>query len=166
MPGLEDTYHWALMVGPRPKRNRMVEDWSIRFHAKQSLERVDPKLPIQSVWQYEEAPWAACKHNILLARIGVAKINDAARLREVFESVPLRPDVVGWNCVSWVKEALAAADMDDRALGDRVLSWEKVRNVAMHYVATKTGCGRYEVSGPLSNYTPTWDILVDKEVTA
>lgn len=71
--------------------------------------------------------------SMLLVRIMVGKVKSMSRLRSIFESTPVRPEVEGWNCVAWVREALLAAIRDSRAMGTSASDWESVRDTAMWY---------------------------------
>ncbi|KAI0426084.1 hypothetical protein F5Y09DRAFT_334430 [Xylaria sp. FL1042] len=120
MPGLEDTYHWALIVGPK------TESENSRG----------------SVWEYEERTISMATTSMLLVRIMVGK-----------------PEIPGWNCVEWVREAFLAAIQDGKALGTSASDWESVRDV-MWYIEDKKAKHRFDGT---VQYDPskaaTWDML-------
>ncbi|KAJ5780060.1 hypothetical protein N7457_005220 [Penicillium paradoxum] len=60
----------------------------------------------------------------------VGKVADGNRLVKILRNTPIRQGQPGWNCVSWVKEALEMLKDDSKALGTSVVAWEKVRNGA------------------------------------
>lgn len=62
---------------------------------------------LQASWQFEEVDIWMLPVDMLLARIVVAKVLDRDRVASVLGSTPIRMGVEGWNCVAWVKEALA-----------------------------------------------------------
>lgn len=132
------------------------------YHVKDKLViEADPKVA-SSVWEY------SVEHNrssMLLVRIMVAKICDISRLERVLRSVPLRGDKDGWNCVSWIREALLLASLEPGVLGTHMKDWEEIRQKAMSYVDQKKtshqfdGLGQFDASKP-----PTWDMLQDREL--
>ncbi|KAI0389309.1 hypothetical protein F5Y17DRAFT_462871 [Xylariaceae sp. FL0594] len=136
MPGGEDKYHWGLISETR-----------------------------QEVWIYEEIDVKMRASSLILARILVGKVKDMSKLRAVFERTQVRPEVEGWNCVSWVKEALTAAFQDGKALGTNAGSWESVRDFAMQYVAEKKAKHRYDGQVQFNReQVATWDLLEGREL--
>ncbi|KAK8103192.1 hypothetical protein PG984_016338 [Apiospora sp. TS-2023a] len=102
---------------------------------------------------------------MLLIRIVVGKIKDMNRLRAILDRTPLRPEVKGWNCVEWVREALLAAAHDGKALGTCASDWKSVRDTAMGFVERKKASHRFDGS---QSYDPTkaatWDMLAKVEL--
>ncbi|OHE90607.1 hypothetical protein CORC01_14091 [Colletotrichum orchidophilum] len=162
MPGLEDTYHWAIIVGPKSESSTSRGS---RFHAKEKLRFVGNPPVAQSVWQYEELDIPMVPTSMLLVRIMVGKVKNMNRLRSIFQRTPVRPDIEGWNCVGWVKEALLTAMQDGRALGTSAGGWQEVRDTAMFYVESKKEVHRFD--GTIY-YDPaqvaTWDMLEGTEL--
>ncbi|KAK1960987.1 hypothetical protein LY78DRAFT_589696 [Colletotrichum sublineola] len=162
MPGLEDTYHWAFIVGPKSESGTSQ---GFRFHAKERLSFVGNPPVAQSVWQYEETEILMAPSSMLLVRIMVGKVKSIDRLRSIFERTPVRPEIDGWNCVAWVKEALLAAIQDSRALGTSAGGWQEVRDTAMLYVKRKKEAHRFDGT---VYYDPTqaatWDMLSGVEL--
>ena len=101
--------------------------------------------------------------SMLLIRIVVGKVKDMSRLRAIFEGTPVRPEVEGWNCVEWVKEALLTAIKDGKALGTSAGDWKSVRDTAMWYVESKKAAGRFR-SPQDESKPPTWDMLGNAEL--
>lgn len=103
-----------------------------------------------------------------LTRLCIAKIVDAERLREVLASVPVRPEVPGWTCKAWVKEALETLKPLQEAgdvLGKAVLDWETVHDAAITYTKRKTEEGRFSRQGAWDLTTvATWDQLTNREI--
>ncbi|KND86259.1 hypothetical protein TOPH_09113 [Tolypocladium ophioglossoides CBS 100239] len=160
MPGREDKYHWAFIIGPK---NETPHSQGQLSHVKDSLSFAgNPPTP-QPVWQYEDREILMAPTARLLVRILVGKVKSKSRLESVFKNTPVRPETHGWNCVEWVKEALESAGQDDRALGTAVTDWQSVRDTAMWYVDCKHEAGRFgEHYDP--NRAPTWDIIDGKEL--
>ncbi|KAF4983840.1 hypothetical protein FZEAL_846 [Fusarium zealandicum] len=157
MPRLEDTYHWALIVGPKKESEN---SHGKRFHAKESLGLVGSPPTVHPVWQYEELDIGMAPTSMLLVRVVVGRVKSMSRLRSAFESVPVRGHVENWNCVEWVKEALLCAIQDGGALGASVKHWEPVRDAAMWYVKAKTTAHRFDGTGHYDlAKVPTWDML-------
>ncbi|KAK8862823.1 hypothetical protein PGQ11_009058 [Apiospora arundinis] len=74
----------------------------------------------QSVWKYEVLEVPMAPTSMQLIRILVGKVKNMSRLRAILDATPVRPEVRGWNCVEWVREALSAAIRDGQALGTSV----------------------------------------------
>ncbi|KAH8723970.1 hypothetical protein GQ44DRAFT_655675, partial [Phaeosphaeriaceae sp. PMI808] len=98
MSTLEDTYHWALIIGPK---NESIEGRGWRFHVKEGL-KPDGTLG----WLFEEKEIPLVATQMLLVRICVAKIEKDDRIKTILRGVPTREGLQGWNYVYWVKEAL------------------------------------------------------------
>lgn len=121
--------------------------------------------PGESKWSYQELDIPLTAINMLLVRITVAKILE--RVREILQSVPLRPDEKGWNCVGWVKEALEMLGEDDKALGTRAILWETVRDTAPSYCDGKKEAHRFDgkAQPPVdTTWAPTFSLTSGKEV--
>ncbi|EQL02867.1 hypothetical protein G6O67_003290 [Ophiocordyceps sinensis] len=162
MPGLEDTYHWALVVGPKKESRNNIGSV---FNAKERLTIAGDPPALRSVWEYEERDAAAGTTSMLLVRVLVAKVRDVRRLRDIFEATPLRPDTHGWNCVAWVREALVAAMDDGRALGTCARDWKSVRNTAMWYIRVKKAVHRFDGSVSFDpDKVATWNMLERSEI--
>ncbi|KAI1084875.1 hypothetical protein F5B20DRAFT_576193 [Whalleya microplaca] len=101
----------------------------------------------------------------LLVRIMICKVESMRGLRSVFEHTPTRPNDEGWNCVVWVKDALANVEKNGKALGTSVTNWEQIRDKAMEYCQQKTDERRFSSGGSYnSRQAPTWDLLQDREL--
>lgn len=94
----------------------------------------------------------------------VAKIEDGNRLAGTLRTTPIRSDVAGWNCVSWVQEALQRVKADGKAVGTSVLDWETVRNESMAYCQRKKDQHRFDDQREFdSHLPPTYDLIKRKE---
>ena len=79
--------------------------------------------------------------------------------------VPIRDNVEGWNCVSWVAEVLQLLNADGKALGTRKLGWVNVRNAAMTYVQQKKEEHRFDGKGSFDqSKVATYNLLEQKEI--
>lgn len=103
---------------------------------------------------------------MLLIRVVVGKVEDAARLDLILRQVPVREDDVGWNCVTWVRDALTALEKDGKALGTSQTNWNKVRQVAMTYCEQKKKRGRFQPGDYDPRKVPTYDLMDQKETVA
>lgn len=154
--------HWAFIVGPKSESS---SSRGYRFHAKERLSFVGIPPVSQSVWQYEEMEIPMAPTSMLLVRIVVGKVKSMNRLRSIFKDTPVRPEVTGWNCVGWVKEALLAAMQDNRALGTSASGWQEVRDTAMSYVESKKAAHRFDGTVYYDPFqAPTWDLLAGVEL--
>ncbi|KAK8098282.1 uncharacterized protein PG998_013768 [Apiospora kogelbergensis] len=115
------------------------------------------------MWQYEEIEATMAPVNGLLARVMIAKVNEKHRVQAILRGIPTRPDVHGWNCVGWVKEAIEALTSDPQALGSSRADWTTVRDTAMRYIEEKHAEERFGRNFD-STDIPTWDLTVGKEV--
>ncbi len=130
----------------------------MRYHAKNS--------PIHG-WVYEEAPLANVKSiNNLLARILIAKIEDEARLVDIFRNTPIVQNNPDWRCRTWVADALSKIIADGRAVGTSQLDWGEIEKLARDYVARKTAQGRYAGGGRYDAAEPTWNLIDGEELIA
>ncbi|TKA64707.1 hypothetical protein B0A55_10094 [Friedmanniomyces simplex] len=159
MPGLEDKYHWAIIVGPKII---VPESEGRRFHAREKMTPVDET--IKWIWGFEECTTTMDPTQMILARVLIGKIANTKRLESVLRSTPVRAAKPGWNCVEWVKEALQGLNEDGKALGTSVMDWESVRDAAMGYVASKIAQHRFDRKGTFDMLkVATWDLLEGKE---
>lgn len=152
-------YHWSFIVGPKDEPGSK----GTKFHVKNFVGSQNGV--VGSMWQYEESGVPMAPVNGLLVRVVVAKVNDKDRLQVIFRGIPTRPDVQGWNCVGWVKEAMEALASDPQALGTSRTDWTTVRNTTMRYVEEKHAEGRFGRKFD-STKIPTWDLMVGREVVA
>nr|POE56791.1 hypothetical protein CFP56_33763 [Quercus suber] len=159
MPGLEDKYHWALIVGPKVENERSQ---GTRYHAKEGVAIIDGES--RSVWTFERRSASMAPTAMILVRVMIGKVADNLRLESVLESTPVRQGHPTWNCVGWVKEAIEVLERDRRVLGTAVTSWEPIRDTAMRYVEKKKAQHRFDGQGNFdSSKVPTWDMLEDRE---
>lgn len=156
------SYHWALLTGPKTEGRDARGN---RFHVKEKLTNVGGHL--QRIWKYEKRTIGTAATAMILVRITVAKVKDRDRLKSIFNRVPVRSDNPEWNCVEWVKEALANLQADGRALGTSCLDWETIRDTAMWYVQSKEADHRFDGQALPGQFdteqVPTWDLLVQVE---
>ncbi|KAJ8106068.1 hypothetical protein ONZ43_g7188 [Nemania bipapillata] len=163
MPGREDTYHWALLVGPKVEPEKGLGQ-GIRFHAREKINVSDS--PNGFVWGYDEESIELSPTGMLLCRVIIGKVEDIDRLRSIFQRTPIRADTPGWNCVEWVKEAVESAMQDGKALAACAESWSKVRDAAMWYVEKKKADHRFDGTKVYNyNRAATWDLLENSEKT-
>ncbi|KAH8163620.1 hypothetical protein CIB48_g4622 [Xylaria polymorpha] len=154
MPGLEDTYHWALMVGPKIETEGKR---GTRHHAKETITANGVQ------WIYEKKDVSLAPTSMQLVRVMVGKVEDKHRLESVLRRVPIRAGTLGWNCVGWVQEALQELERDGKALGTSVTAWQSVRDIAMWYCGHKLSEGRFTAEKYNPQKCPTYDIIEGKE---
>ncbi|KAL2811547.1 hypothetical protein BDW59DRAFT_177083 [Aspergillus cavernicola] len=157
MPGKEDTYHWALIIGPKVE---VEGGMGVRYHAKEK-----PKLGGGSEWFFEERECPLAPTSMLLVRITIGKVADTSRSVDILRNTPIRQGQPGWNCVSWVKEALEGLNADTKSLGTNVTEWSRVRNAAMDYCQRKKDQHRFDGQGNFDmRRVPTYDLMEQKEI--
>ncbi|KAJ0414784.1 hypothetical protein BJY00DRAFT_305322 [Aspergillus carlsbadensis] len=147
MPGKEDTYHWAFIIGPKVEPQGGT---GVRYHAKER-----PTLGGGSERYFEQLECTLAQTSMLLVRVVIAKVMDRSRVADIFRSTPIRQGQPGWNCVSG----------DSRALGTNVTDWAKVRNQAMAYCQQKKDQHRFDGRGNFDmGKVPTFDLMEMKEI--
>ncbi|KAL6228699.1 hypothetical protein BDW75DRAFT_250907 [Aspergillus navahoensis] len=156
MPGKEDTYHWALIIGPK---NEAQGKTGVRYHARE-IQKVDGG----SAWFFEERECLLTPTSMLRVRVMVSKVADGNRLAQILRKIPIRQNLQGWNCVAWVKEALESLNADGTALCTTV-DWETVRTETMEYCQKKTDQNRFDGQGSFDlTKAPTYDSVKRKEI--
>ncbi|PYH80094.1 hypothetical protein BO82DRAFT_366312 [Aspergillus uvarum CBS 121591] len=129
-------YHWALHIGPK---HSTAQSLGVRYHAKERL-TVEGK----SEFIFEESEVSP---QMVLVCVAVAKILNKDRTVNILRDTAIGQDSPGWNCVSWVQEALHALNVDSRALGARIPDWERVRDAVMVYCQRKKDQHRFNGKG-------------------
>ncbi|KAL2846398.1 hypothetical protein BJY01DRAFT_263348 [Aspergillus pseudoustus] len=147
MPGKEDTYHWALIVGPKnesPGKNGSGGG---------------------SEWFFKERECPLTPTSMLLVRVKVGKVGDRNRLVNILQTTPIRQEQVGRNCVGWVEGALRRLKADGSALGTSAIDWETVRTQAMGYCQRKKDQHRFDGQASFDmTKAPTYDLIERKEI--
>ncbi|PWY69035.1 hypothetical protein BO94DRAFT_540166 [Aspergillus sclerotioniger CBS 115572] len=159
MPGLEDTYHWAHMVGPKIEGGEKTT--GVLYHAREK-----PKAGGAPgfEWSFENRSCSLAPTNMLLVRVMIGKVTDSSRLTEILCSTPVRGGQPGWNCISWIREALERIRADKKALGTSVTEWDTIRNAAMTYCQQKKDQHRFDGQGNFNmSKAPTYDLMQQKE---
>lgn len=164
-------FHWALLVGPKSETN---DARGVRYHAKEQMTVVNGLL--KSVWQFEERDINMAPSAMILVRILVGKVKNRDRVAAILRSIPIRGEHAGWNCVSWVQEALQAlqqrqiSQQDIFERSSYQLDWHTVSQCAMVYVAQKAAAHRFDGQAAAGTYdnrkVATWDLLKNKEQIA
>ncbi|OJZ82151.1 hypothetical protein ASPFODRAFT_64201 [Aspergillus luchuensis CBS 106.47] len=158
MPGKEDTYHWALIVGPKIEGQGKT---GVRYHAREKMKTGG------SEWVFEERECSLAPTNMLLVRVIVGKVTNKDSLVQILRSTPIRQNQAGWNCVAWVREALQRLRADGTALGTSVIEWETVRAAAMSYCQKKKDQHRFDGQGNFDlRKAPTYDLIEQRETMA
>lgn len=157
MRELEDTYHWALMIGPKVEK---PEKEGVRYHAKE-------KATSDGIhWEFEKRPVSLRPTSMLLVRILIGKVDDSARLDTILQQAPVKDGTKDWNCVIWLKDALELVGNDKKALGTSVLVWDTIRKTAMDYCNQKKADGRFTSAKYDPAKVPTYDLLELKETAS
>ena len=131
----------------------------MRYHAKNAL-AAGGATP----WVYEARDCTLEATSMQLVRILIGKVEKKDRLESVMSSVPIVQDDEEWNCVIWVKEAMARLKADGKAMGTSQLEWQTVRDAAMSYVQQKKDQHRFDGRGNFNTSSPaTYDLLDGKE---
>lgn len=132
MPGKEDAYYWALLIGPK---NENKSSQGIKCHAKTIItfdDSIKGKETAIMTFQYEERKiWLTAVDSILV-RLVLAKVVETDRLLDVLRGTRVKKhgDAGGWNCVHWTRDALERLMEEDGVLGARVLDWVSLTGTA------------------------------------
>lgn len=81
---------------------------------------------------------------MLLFRVCIRKVNNGSKVESILRAVPVKGDVEGWNCVSWVMEALYLLSQDRGAMGTSKLEWKTVQPFVMRYAQPKKNQHRFD----------------------
>ncbi|KIW76986.1 hypothetical protein Z517_09430 [Fonsecaea pedrosoi CBS 271.37] len=125
---LEDTYHWAFMIGPKVEE---PDKDGVRYRAKNKVTQDGIH------WEFEKGTVPLRPTNMLLVRVLIGKVDDLSRLDAILCRTPVKDGAKDWNCVAWLKDALELVGKDKAALGTSVIPWDTVRKAAMEYCNQK-----------------------------
>lgn len=149
-----DRYHWAFIFGPKEEKDGTQ---GVRYHA---MNRVDK-------WVFEERSTSLEATNMLLVRVMIGKVVDSEGLKGVMRSIQVKNNDPAWNCVIWVKEALAKL-AGGKTMGTSQLDWQTVRDTVMKYVEDKKAQHRFDGKAPKGQFdtrrAATFDLLTGKEM--
>lgn len=149
------THHWALLAGPgtggESGRGR-------RYHVKK---RATDEGTF--VWFYEGIDIPLQATNMLDIHIAIAKIHDPVRLEAVLKVVPVNQADEKWDCITWLKNALAALDSSG-CLETKCPHWDLIERTALQYMKSKLAVRRPD--GRVSNdaKVTTYDLMEEKEI--
>lgn len=133
MPGREDKYHWALLIGPKYETK---SSQGTKCHTKDIITFDDSikgkEIAILS-FEFEERQIWMTAIDMILIRIVIAKVVNTERVLHVLRGTRVKKhgDAGGWNSVHWTKEALERLTREDGLLGASELDWETVRHTAL-----------------------------------
>ncbi|KAG5934334.1 hypothetical protein E4U60_003935 [Claviceps pazoutovae] len=171
MPGGEDDYNWAFIVGPKSEGNNAQ---GVRHRAKEVVEVSCGEF--RSFWDYEERETSMAPSAMIMVRILIGKVKRRGKLAAVLRTVPLRAEKKpGWNGVHWIHEALLAlmrwnnVDDDIFERSGYELDWDTIKDQALSYVARKRAEHRFDGKAKPGTYdstkVPTWNLLKNVEET-
>ncbi|KAH0370273.1 hypothetical protein KCU65_g2695, partial [Aureobasidium melanogenum] len=156
MPGKEDTYHWALLVGPKSDK---ADDEGVQYHAREHITHEG-----RSAWVFEDKSTTMAPMQMILIRVMIGKVEYTDRLAQLLRRIPIRQKQQGWNCVLWIKEALSELQAATDVMGTSVLEWEAVRNTAISYCQQKRDEHRFDGTVKVdTSQIPTFDLIQGKE---
>ncbi|KAM3419086.1 hypothetical protein BST61_g5037 [Cercospora zeina] len=168
MPGKEDKYHWAFLIGPK---HETKSSQGTRCHAKDSsiIEETKGKSRIRTEYQFEERKLWLTAVDSFVVRIVLGKVMDEERLLDVLRGTRVKKhsDAGGWNDVSWTKHVLDRLAREDGILGASVTDWETVRHSALWYIEEKRAQHRFDgkaVGTFDKTKVPTWNLVHDIEL--
>lgn len=131
----------------------------MRYHAKERITG-----PGTSSWLFEERETTLAATSMLLVRVLIAKVEKKDQLETILRNTPIREDVVGWNCVGWVQEALQRLHANGEVLGTSITEWTVIRDTAMHYCQQKKDEHRFDGQGDFDmTKAATYDLILRKE---
>ncbi|KAF2750088.1 hypothetical protein M011DRAFT_374293, partial [Sporormia fimetaria CBS 119925] len=154
--GSSDTYHWALLVGPKEE---VESGTGMRYHAK-----TKPDGTVKGKWYFDEREIPLEATQMLLVRVMITKIEKKDRVVSILRSTPVKQGVPTWTCKSWVQDALRNLEADGKALGTGVTDWDTVREAAIEYCQQKKAAHRFD--GKVhwdTKKAATYDLLEKRE---
>jgi len=143
-----DRYHWAFIFGPKEEKDGTQ---GVRYHAIN-----------------QERSTSLEATNMLLVRVMIGKVVDSEGLKGVMRNIQIKNNDPAWNCVIWIKEALAKL-AGGKTMGTSQLDWQTVRDTVMTYVEDKKAQHRFDGKVPKGQFdtrrAATFDLLTGKEMT-
>jgi hypothetical protein len=162
-----DSFHWALLVGPRSSAR---SDPGTRYHVLHTDNAVHPFL-------YEETEISTSTSHIPLVRITIAKVRSPDRLTALLRSLPIPLPENLETCLTWTRNAftLLMSDKGDSASKSACLStylkptdWDSVESRARKYLKKKRDVRRFDADHPGpwdSESVSTWNFWENRETT-
>jgi hypothetical protein len=145
-----------LLAGPKTEESGTN---GTRYHAKERMAAGGI-----SEWAFEERTASMMPTQMILTRVLVAKVENMERLAQLLRQIPIRQGQEGWNCVSWVQEALSELGKSKKIVGTSAVEWNAVRDAAMDYVQRKKAQHRFDGEGSFdTSHVPTFDLIQKKE---
>ncbi|KAF2211560.1 hypothetical protein CERZMDRAFT_112626 [Cercospora zeae-maydis SCOH1-5] len=168
MPGKEDKYHWAFLIGPK---HETTSSQGTKCHAKDNaiIEEIKGKIHIRTEYQFEERKVWLTAVDMIVVRILLGKVHDKEKLLDVLRGTRVKKhgDAGGWNDVSWTKDVLDRLANEDDVLGASVTDWETVRHSALWYIEEKRAQHRFDgkaIGTFDKTKVPTWNLVHDIEL--
>lgn len=159
------TYHYALLVCPKHESvDSQVLD-ARKYHCKNIIQSKDGTISMP--WTFEATNVNSNNDHRLLVRMALGKIRKPDRVESSMRKVPIRQDDPCFNCVEWVRLALAQMELDDLLGTDVKLDWDRIKGKALEYVQEKKRQGRFELSwkGNISK-APTYEYTTSTEIVS
>ena len=158
----QDTYHWALISGPKTETDTSRGK---RYHVRQHQYSENGEL--RTRWEYEELEISISPTRMILVRVTVAKVIKWERMEQILRAVPIVQNDPNWTCRTWVRDALANLVADEGVLGTSVSDWTTVEITCKRYVREKKDQHRFDgqVQWDMEK-VPTWDLIENKETVA
>ena len=173
-----DSYHWALIIGPKS---------ALRVEAGTAYQIVHSHSDfVDTPYFYEETDLVNTPHQnrTLLARIALAKVTDEEQVIKTLRTNAVsakgrKPSVasvdeVGLTCLSWVRDTWDALANDPGRPMKSYFDgedWEDIESRARRYVKRKRMQGRYNPHMDPGDVTwnpaeiPTWNYWENRETT-
>ncbi|KAL1960641.1 hypothetical protein VTO42DRAFT_7220 [Malbranchea cinnamomea] len=152
-----DTYHWALVTGPKTET---ASSRGHRFHVRHRAYEGGNR------WEYEELEIPTAPTRMILVRLAVAKVVHEEQMAKILRAVPVVQNNPNWTCRIWVKEALAALVANGHVLGTAVTDWTTIENTAKQYARQKKDQHRFDGKAEWdTSKVPTFDMMENKELT-
>lgn len=149
------THHWALLVGSESKGK---DECGRRYHVKK---RATDEGTF--AWFYEGVDIPLKATNMLDVYIAVAKVHDPVRLEAELKMVPVVQANEKWDCITWLKNALAALDRSG-CLETKCPPWNLVERTAMRYIKSKLAVRRPDGQMSSDSKVTTYDLMEEKEI--
>ncbi|KAF2016898.1 hypothetical protein BU24DRAFT_140365 [Aaosphaeria arxii CBS 175.79] len=157
------TYHYALLLIPKPTPNSPFTPAATKYHVKNTLQVLPGDSSFSQPWRFERDELDDVSRDPrLLVCVVVAKVLKVGRLEEVVKGVSVDGDG-GFSCRSWVRDVIGGLRRGEgvvRGLGE----WEEVDGKAREYVERKKEEGRWDGGGKGEIGVPVLCLVSGEEV--
>ncbi|KIV97673.1 hypothetical protein PV10_01389 [Exophiala mesophila] len=132
-----DSHHWSLVVGSQSPNRK---DPGTRYH----VEHLDHDAG-KYLYDQQDVPTHPSAQAGLV-RIAIAKVTNEARLQSILRDIVVPQEDVGFNCLTWVRDAFVRLHQDRKSIRTYLddTDWPAVETCARKYCKRKKDVGRFQ----------------------